>query len=46
MRTRGPAGGGGARHQDRVNDLIRILLRFPFLRRSNALSWDDIECGP
>jgi len=33
--------------QDRINDLIRILLRFPFLPAlKRILGWDDIECGP
>ena len=33
--------------QDQVNDLIRVLLRFPFLPAlKRILSWDDIECGP
>jgi N-acetylneuraminate lyase len=32
--------------QDRINDLIRVLLRFPFLPAlKRVLSWDGIPCG-
>ena len=32
--------------QDRINDLIRVLLSFPFLPAlKRALSWEGIECG-
>ena len=33
--------------QDRVNDLIAVLLRFPFMPAlKRAISWQGIECGP
>lgn len=32
--------------QDRINDLIRILLRFPFMPAlKKVMSWEGIECG-
>lgn len=32
--------------QDRVNDLIRVLLRYPFLPAlKQVLTWEGIECG-
>lgn len=33
--------------QDRVNDLIRVLVRFPFIAAlKQFLTWAGIECGP
>lgn len=33
--------------QHRINDLIQVLLRFPFLPSlKRILTWDEIECGP
>jgi len=32
--------------QDRINDLLRVLLRFPFLAAlKQVLTWEGIECG-
>lgn len=35
------------RIQDRINDLIRVLLRFPFMPAlKQAMTWEGIESGP
>jgi N-acetylneuraminate lyase len=33
--------------QDRINHLIRILLRFPFMPAlKQVMTWEGIDCGP
>jgi len=33
--------------QDRINDLIAVLLRFPFMPAfKRAMEWEGIDCGP